>query len=294
MRKLPTAPGIEDVAKSVLAVEHLRAVAETLRPHAIPVMPLKGVLLQAAVYDAPLERPLSDVDILVPPALFSRAMDVLCASGWVALREVASDAARDLVSPHNPLPVDLHRRPFQTGFFRLDPDAMFRRSRPDDALFGVRVCLPDPYDLYAHLVGHFATGRLGPDDRAHVRDLTAVARSYALDSGLAAARLEATGLARAARYAVGLAEDGGDAFAAEVLAALPRDPLGRIFAFAARQTFQRVNASSRLAIVPSHLLNTSLAAAGTSLLRRGIAAGRVYVRYGDRRQPRDLVRTSRR
>jgi hypothetical protein len=134
--------------------------------------------------------------------------------------------------------IDLHREPLVRGLFRLTNDDLFARGHTDDALFGARVVLPDPLDLYAHLLGHFTKGRLDASNTMHLADFAAVATRYDLAPSSCARHLVACGMGRAARYVLALAaEIAGDTHARETLAALPFDPLGDVLALAARRAF---------------------------------------------------------
>ena len=68
---------------AVVARETLTDVARELARAEIPVMPLKGALLQLDVYARdPAQRPLTDVDVLVPESRFVAAMQRLARRGY--------------------------------------------------------------------------------------------------------------------------------------------------------------------------------------------------------------------
>src|SRR5262249_39603260 len=144
------------------------------------------------------------------------------------------------------LPLDLHGRLFPRGFFHLTTSSVFARSRPDQDLYGASVRIPHPHDVYAHLVGHFATGRLTAErNPEHLADLARVAKAHALDPHRVALHLAQHGLARAARYALALAwAAAGDTFAREVLSVLPRDWVGKGVAAIVRPILARVDYNS--------------------------------------------------
>ena len=67
------------------AQTHLKRGAEVLiRLHeaGIAVMLSKGLALAASVYPGPALRPMSDIDLLVPPAQALAALDLLMSAGW--------------------------------------------------------------------------------------------------------------------------------------------------------------------------------------------------------------------
>lgn len=70
---------------------HLQRGADVLallRAAGIPVMVTKGLALAVSVYASPALRPMSDIDVLVPPAHALAAMDLLRTAGWL---EAAAD-----------------------------------------------------------------------------------------------------------------------------------------------------------------------------------------------------------
>lgn len=261
---MTSAPPRDRFAASVVARDLVRRLARALAAEGIDVMPLKGVLLQQHVYADPLERPISDVDLLVRERDFARATAVLAREGLDVFLHGEAGTSVTLREARSGFLVDLHQRLFSPSWFRLGTGELFARARRDEALFDAPVYVIDALDLYAHLVGHFVKGRLGARDAHHVRDFAVVAERFALDARAVAQHLERHGLARAARYALGVARDaGGDAFAADVIAALRVDLLGDAIARVARVALQRPLAP--VAVVPTHLLNASVARAARSL-----------------------------
>ncbi|MBX3272842.1 MAG: nucleotidyltransferase family protein [Sandaracinaceae bacterium] len=242
------------LAAALVARRDLSATVRLLNAEGILPMPLKGVLLQHVVYQDPADRMLSDADLLVPPGQFARALAALRRAGHRVAPEGRAGASTK--GPDAQLEVDLHRRPFAPGLFALGGEALFARGRIDEALFDAVVVLPDPRDLYAHLVGNFAKGRHVAQDTAQLRDFSAVASRFGLAPTALARHLEAHGLARAARYA--LAHAATDAFAARVLDALAPDPVGDTAAALARRLTARFGSSAPVCAVAPHLVNRSL------------------------------------
>src|SRR5690606_5091446 len=141
-------------------------------------MPLKGVLLQHIVYSDPSERVLSDADLLIPPGRWRDAVAALRRAGYRIHTE--GRAAAVAKAPRARLEVDVHRRLFSPGLYRLSTRDLFSRGTLEPKLFDASVVVPAPLDLYAHLVGNFAKGRHGAADQAQLRDLSAVASRFAL------------------------------------------------------------------------------------------------------------------
>jgi hypothetical protein len=189
----------------------------------IPVMPLKGMWLQQVVYESAYERRVSDLDLLVPEDRYEEAADILRAAGWRCSCWNTWEAT--FRSPRYPLPIDLHCELFPAGSFNMPTADLFRRGRRNSETFGVELVLPDPLDVFAHLVGHFAKcqiasvlePKLGPE-------LAKLASSFQLEPDAVARHLEMCGMARAARYALTLgARNDGSHFCQRVANALELD-----------------------------------------------------------------------
>jgi hypothetical protein len=266
-----SAPGAGYVfLAAVLARGLVGRCARALGDAGIPVMALKGVALHALVYDDAAERPLSDVDLLVPPERYEDALAALRATGFRA-KTPSAPWATVLAHPEVPLDVDLHRALFPPGLFALDPGALFARARVDAATFGAEIHLPDDYDLYAHVIGHFAKSRMDArNDRAFV-DLERIAAKRGLDPRRCAERLEAAGLGRAARYTL-RARGEPDAFGRAVLEALPADAAGEALAALARAIARRAPQPSAWSAPASHLVNRTLTSGLRSLGAQALEA----------------------
>jgi hypothetical protein len=145
--------------------------------------------------------------------------------------------------------------------------ALFERASRDSSVFGVELELPDPLDVFAHLVGHFVKSRTALDDPMRLADFVAIAERCALEPVSCARRLQEVGMARAARYALaGLAER--DAFSRALLTALPADPRGERIVALARSIAERNGSTSALGALPGFLLDRSLLAGVGALALR--------------------------
>lgn len=259
----------ERLAAALIARHDFAAAVRILNRAGIIPMPLKGVLLQHLVYRDPSDRLLSDADVLIPPGRFDEAIAALRAEGHRVAPEGRAGATTK--GPRAHLDVDVHRRLFSPGLYALDAQQMFARGTLEPTLFGAVVVIPDPLDLYAHLVGNFAKGRHGARDTPQVRDFAAVASHYGLAPEAVAHHLEAHGLARAARYALPHAAENGDDFAASVLTRLRPDPLGVLSAAAARALTTRFGGDASVSLLAAHLVNTTLPrGAGSALVHVAI------------------------
>lgn len=254
----------ERLAAALIARHDFAAAARVLNGAGIIPMPLKGVLLQHIVYPDPSERVLSDADLLVPPGRWRDAVAALRRAGYRIHTE--GRAAAVAKAPRARLEVDVHRRLFSPGLYRLSASDLFARGTLEPKLFDAVVVVPAPLDLYAHLVGNFAKGRHAADDQAQLRDLSAVASRFSLAPELVARHLERHGLGRAARYTLAYAAESGDTFAARVLARLRGDPLGASLASIARGLTDRFGGSARASLVAPHLVNTTLPRGAASVI----------------------------
>jgi hypothetical protein len=251
-------------ATSVLAREVLRDVASVLAEEGIPVMPLKGVLFQLVLYADPAERALLDVDVLVRPRDFERAIRALLRAGFQPRSAGQSLIECALWSPRGML-VDLHRQLFSRGRYRLGAQAVFRRAAVDERLLGVPLHIAHPHDTAAHLIGKFVADHEGTDPAQRLDELRLWAQRFGLDPWRLGRHLAACGMTRAAHYTFTRgAQLSGEPFFSTALAALPPDRLARTYSRLAASLMSTL-APSSLAPLPAHLLNSSLARGGLSL-----------------------------
>jgi hypothetical protein len=269
------AAAVDRLAAALVARRDLTQALSVLERAGLVAMPLKGVLLQHTVYADPGERLLSDADLLAPPGRFTPARQALLAAGYVPMGPEGRGGVA-LRHPEASLEIDLHRRLFSPGLYRLPATEVFERGRLDEALFGAPVILPAPLDLYAQLVGNFAKGRHGPDDAPQVRDFAAVARHHRLTAAAVARHLDAHGLARAARYALRTAALSGDRFARRVLTHLAPDLVGDVAATVARRLTGRYGKGRGSALAP-HLVNRTLREGAVSAIAHVAIGARVAV-----------------
>lgn len=258
--------------RAAVGREVLRVAAGALGAVGIPLLPLKGVYLHACVYERPEERPITDVDVLVPEHRFDETRARLETLGWRWRPVHASEAVA--THPAFALPLDVHRRLFLPGVFALPTAAVFARARRDAMAFGVEVWLPDAKDVLAHLVGHFVKSRGDADDVPHLEDFEHLGRRAALDPVESARHLERVGMARAARHALRYAaRRTPEGFAAKVLGALRRDRVGDALAWAARVSASRAPKGATLGAWPGFALDRSLVHGGLALARHLASRG---------------------
>ncbi len=259
-------------ATSLAANALVADVAGKLAGSAISVMPVKGALLQHWLYDDPTERPLTDVDLLVLPVDLEEAVKQLESAGYRCLAR-PSFGPVVLQTPFG-LALDLHPSLFDAARYRLRTEDLFTRSTEDTLLYGVRVRLPSPLDVYAHLIGKFGSDHL--DERATGR-LDEIARMAGRIDGppeTVARHLVRCGMRRVSRYVLPLVhESTNDSFAARVHSYLPFDPVGQCIAVMASWRLRDARPLSRGGALVAHLLNDSLprgARSGTRALLQKI------------------------
>lgn len=241
----------------ILSSDLLTKTLKLLNHHGVVPMPLKGVLLQRWVYEHPSQRPYGDVDLLIHPQDLTKTREVLANHNYQEL--IVSKCALCIRVPNHKLLIDLHWRLFAPGLFSLNTEDVLERGTLNESLFDGKVVLPHPLDLYAHLVGHFAKGRMLGKDTMHLKDLITVAKHFSLAPSDVAQHLEKNGLSRAALYTLSWSVASlGDPFAAHVLECLPRDALGMKIARAVSTLLSGILFDRKLAALPMHTLNSSL------------------------------------
>lgn len=204
----------------------VKRVAEVLYRRRIPVMPVKGVLLQKLVYGEQSFRPIADVDILVPEPQFGAALAALRDTGFTQERWELGGwqvTLRDPAGP--PLGVDLHRRLTRTSRSRLSVAGMFQRGKMDAQLFGAPVILPSAEDLFAHLLLHGTLHWLNLGRLHRPQDFEAVGHELAIDVARCARHLTDQGLLPHACLMLPLiTRDAGGAFVEMLASRLPLAP----------------------------------------------------------------------
>lgn len=260
------------LSRALLGRDVVRRVGQLLGGRGIPVMPLKGILMQQLIYADPSERRISDVDLLVPDHRFQEAVSSLSANGYqpVALgRSLIEIAFR---SPTG-ITVDLHRQLFSPYRYRLSTLEVFERSSPNEHLFDVPVRLAHPLDTLAHLIGKWVSDQVAGGCPHRLRDIERWVALYRISPQAAATHLEKVGLARAYRYVLNQVALPSRPFFCQTLDALSIDPVGRACLAVASRLFPLTRATI-IAALPAHLLNSTLIRAGASmttvLVRRGI------------------------
>jgi hypothetical protein len=180
--------------------------ANVLAAQGIPVMPLKGVLLQQWVYAGRNQgaRLISDVDVLVPPERFTEAHALLHDAGFTQAHWEGGGWQVALRRPGDVLCLDLHRRLSRTARGGLTAERLLARATRNKTLFGVEVLVPRHEDLFAHLVLHASLHFLNRGQLHHGEDFGAVPTALHLEAASCADVLHEHGLERHALLVLSL------------------------------------------------------------------------------------------
>jgi Uncharacterised nucleotidyltransferase len=237
----------------------VKRVAEILDATGIPVMPLKGVLLQKLVYGDRFFRSIADVDLLVPERRFFEACAALQAAGFSNARWEEGQWQVTLTNPNGPpLGIDLHRRLTRTARSHLTAAGIFARGRLDTQLFGASVILPSSEDLFAHLLLHATLHWINLGTLHRPRDFQSLAEACELNADRCARHLKDQGMiAHASLMLPLIASEANSPFVPELVQRLDRDTRTRIVVAAVRAITRRFPAGTPgrrlagLALAPS-------------------------------------------
>jgi hypothetical protein len=165
-------------------------VLDTLAPRGIEVVLLKGAAVARATYRSFAERPMSDLDLLVPPDRAADAWSRLIATGWTPWmpsrppgRYAAHHHLPPLVRSDAPSArVEIHRDLLPPGHgFRLAAAAVRAAAQPVDSR-GRRALVPHPVHRLLHVCLHFAwSHEMQWGAWRALRDVTAIAARGEVD-----------------------------------------------------------------------------------------------------------------
>ncbi len=131
-------------ARHQVAARALERAAELLQKLHCPVIPVKGVVLARWIYDDVSERPLRDVDLLVPRAAF---IDVVRAVRNAGLRiEYETAELGEVLFMSEGIEVELHAEVGRRDLSNLSVDEVLSRSVVDSHTFSVPIQRIDDLD----------------------------------------------------------------------------------------------------------------------------------------------------
>ena len=167
----------------------------------IPIVLLKGAALARSVYDSVADRPMVDLDVLVPASETKAARELAMSLGWVWKYD---RRYAPFFSTHHHLPplrdgrgtralLELHTGLFPVGHpFELEAADVFSRAVGARG-YSPGVLVPCPEDHLVYVCGHWVWSHMmnGGAWRA-LRDIGALAERGGLDWDLCVARARAT------------------------------------------------------------------------------------------------------
>ena len=273
----------QQFAAHVGGLEQLRSLATRFADRQIPLMPIKGVLIREAFYDDPVDRPVKDLDILVPSGRYEQAQTELESLGYRLVPESTRNHFQCSFRKDSALlPVDLHRSLFEECRYSFATQGIFDRAQSDEGLFGCQVHRMRDLDIVAHLIGKLGSDHVGFENKARLQDLSQVASRSSFSSQDLVDHMESLGLSRAGRYVRGLFLPNGHLPSGlEGLDELPADPLADLFAGLAL----RANSRWGHASLPAKI--TALGLAGSTIGSLGLISA------GVRRQIRRRTESAR-
>jgi len=143
----------------------LRRLAGAFNEASVPVMILKGAVLNLLIHDRPDERPMDDVDLLVRPEQAQKAQEILEDMGALRGRPLVREdffprfhyETDYRVGRLSPVKIDLHVRPFRPlRLASLLPDDAFWEDAISVPVGPAQVLVPSPRDMLIHLAAHAA------------------------------------------------------------------------------------------------------------------------------------------
>lgn len=211
---------------------------DALTAERIPVLLLKGAALAAGVYGSFAERPMADLDLMVPAEDAPRAQRRLLGGGWTPWSDAPDARLEALYATHHHRPplvdtagsgvvLEVHVQPLPPGNpFAFGAAEMWRDARPVRVAGGDALA-PSPAHQLLHLCLHFAWAHaLRSGAWRTLRDVRTLAERAPPDWPAFAALARDAHAASCAYWSLRLARGlMGAAVPAEVLSALrPRGP----------------------------------------------------------------------
>jgi hypothetical protein len=133
----------------------LPPIVAALREANVRVCILKGFSFAVRLYATPAERPMADVDLMVPHGQVAAARQVLTSLGFQPAAEIALHHAA--AYSRGNLMIDLHWDIIGPGRARIDLDAVWSRTQPSWLSGAVEL---EPIDALVFHMVHFARNRL--------------------------------------------------------------------------------------------------------------------------------------
>jgi hypothetical protein len=171
------------VARYTRVAIQTRELLTALHAAKVPVIPLKGAWLAERIYEDGACRPMSDIDLLVPPESLAAARAAIERLGYTPT-DLDLDESRDkhvrYQRPTGPLPIELHWRlwcPDTKNNDKTEP-AQTWLGLQEERLHGVPVQVFPPERLLVHLAQHILKHALIVPLKTYL-DLVLLCRHYA-------------------------------------------------------------------------------------------------------------------
>jgi hypothetical protein len=165
-------------ARQVTNAHAARKFMEACEGADIPVLPVKGAVSAATLYDDPADRPLTDVDVRVRRSDLG-GLERLCrARGWPIVQSMKSYG--NVITLVDDVYVDVEAHVGPPGMCNLHVSSMLDRARWSDAL-GFRCRVPDFTDHAVLLVVNAFKDKLAGAFEWSVRDLERLPRAREFD-----------------------------------------------------------------------------------------------------------------
>jgi hypothetical protein len=147
---LPTTTRATIWAAQTRAEHVLRVIAPIFKQGAIPLCPIKGVVLGRWLYDDVVDRPLSDVDLLVRPRERAALREAARKAGWRLVR--ASEELHELAFCVQGVVIEAHAEVVRRDLTALSADDLIERCSIDSTTFGFEIHRLDDLDHLIWLV----------------------------------------------------------------------------------------------------------------------------------------------
>lgn len=209
-------------ARCAVMTDAVGKVLTALREADVPTLVLKGVALSETVYPSPAARPMTDVDLLVPPDRLRGADRALTCLGYWAVdgRAEEMDPARptslstldyraaDLIAPSVHLHWHLVNTSIPTEVYRdaIRMDEVWGEALPFEVA-GTRALRLAPHHLLVYLCEHALRPAHAFYKPIHLTDLAWVIAREGLDWGLVADVARRFGLARLTYFGLRLVRE---------------------------------------------------------------------------------------
>jgi hypothetical protein len=147
----------------VAQIEHaLIAVSRVFTECGLEFLVLKGAATAHLDYASPNLRQFGDADVLVRPAEFGAALDVLTARGWketYALSKLHREFAHAITLRREDVELDLHQKIGHRGIGQVVPSSDLFRDRVEYEIAGERLYALSAVDRMIHAALHLISSR---------------------------------------------------------------------------------------------------------------------------------------